>query len=103
MTGVFPLWQRPTGELAREMIRLGLRAHLACVDPKVLDRRFAGRIFDEQLLDELPPTVDPCGENGEFHTCVSAGPMFTHAIPVAVGEIVEREGFVFADLSVADR
>lgn len=97
MTPVFPLWLKPTRELAREMIAGGLRAYLTCVNPKKLDGRFVGRAFDEQLLAELPASVDPCGENGEFHTCVIAGPMFSAAIPVDAGEIVERDGFFFAD------
>ena len=95
---VFPLWLRDTRVLAHEMIASGLSARLTCVDPRVLDRRFAGRVFDEALLAELPASVDPCGENGEFHTFVTRGPMFTHAIDVTLGEVVERDGFVFADL-----
>ena len=98
MTGVFPLWRRDTRALATEMIASGMVAHLACVDPKRLDRRFAGRRFDAALLADLPADVDPCGENGEFHTVVTAGPMFRAPIPVAVGEVVERDGFVFADI-----
>ena len=95
---VFPLWQRDTRALAYAMIDGGLSARLACVDPRVLDRRFAGRVFDRALLAELPSTVDPCGENGEFHTFVTAGPMFAHPIDVTPGEVVERDGFIFADL-----
>ena len=95
---LFPLWKRHTGALAREMIASGLIAYLTCIDPKKLDRSFAGRRFDESLLDDLPPGVDPCGENGEFHTVVTAGPMFSAPIPVRPGEIVERDGFVFADV-----
>lgn len=98
MTPVFPLWLRDTRELAHEMITAGLRAYLTCVDPKKLDRSFAGRLFDEPLLADLPAGVDPCGENGEFHTCAVAGPMFTRPIEISPGEIVERDGFVFADL-----
>jgi uncharacterized protein (TIGR00290 family) len=98
LTPVFPLWQRDTRRLAREMIELGVRAHLVCVDPRKLDRGFAGCVFDRALLDALPAEVDPCGENGEFHTFVSAGPMFTAPIAIALGEVVERDGFVFADL-----
>ena len=97
MTPVFPLWLKPTRELAKEMIAGGLRAHLTCVNPRKLDGRFAGRAFDAQLLAELPPSVDPCGENGEFHTCVVAGPMFASPIAVEAGGIVTRDGFVFAD------
>jgi len=95
---VFPLWGRDTRILAEEMLAGGLRAYLTCVDPKKLDVRFAGRAFDEQLLADLPASVDPCGENGEFHTFAGAGPMFAFPIPVDVGEIVARDGFVFADL-----
>lgn len=97
MIPVFPLWQKPTRELAKEMIAGGLRAYLTCVDPRKLDRRFAGRALDARLLAELPASVDPCGENGEFHTCVVAGPMFRAPIAVEAGEIVTRDGFVFAD------
>jgi uncharacterized protein (TIGR00290 family) len=98
MTPVFPLWRRNTRELAHEMISAGLRAILTCVDPKKLDASLAGRAFDEKLLADFPASVDPCGENGEFHTCVVAGPMFDQAISVQLGEIVERDGFVFADV-----
>ena len=98
MEAVFPLWKRDTRVLAREMIDSGLVAHLVCIDPRQLDRKFAGRRFDATLLTELPPTVDPCGENGEFHTAVSAGPMFTRPISVEPREVVERDGFVFADV-----
>ncbi|HEU5409453.1 MAG TPA: hypothetical protein VFU57_00400 [Candidatus Acidoferrales bacterium] len=98
MTPVFPLWGRDTRELAQEMIAGGVRAFITCVDPKKLDTSFAGRAFDKTLLGELPASADPCGENGEFHTCVVAGPMFQQPIPVQPGEIVERDGFVFADL-----
>ncbi len=96
--GVFPLWGRPTAELAREMIASGLRARLCCVDPKRIPARFAGRSFDLELLAELPPEVDPCGERGEFHTCVTDGPMFRAPVRARVGETVERDGFVFTDL-----
>lgn len=98
LTPVFPLWLRETRQLARDMVASGLSARLTCVDPRVLDRKFAGRVFDETLLAELPDTVDPCGERGEFHTFVTHGPMFSEPIDVAVGEVVERDGFVFADL-----
>lgn len=94
----FPLWGRNTTALAREMIDGGLRARLTCVDPRVLDASFAGREFDTALLAELPPTCDPCGERGEFHTFAYAGPMFTSPIAVTTGIVVERDGFVFADL-----
>jgi uncharacterized protein (TIGR00290 family) len=95
---LFPVWGLPTRELAHAMIEAGVRAKLTCVDPKLLASEFVGREFDEQLLYDLPPEVDPCGENGEFHTFVYAGPMFQRDLPVVVGEIVSRDGFVFADL-----
>jgi uncharacterized protein (TIGR00290 family) len=95
---IFPVWGIPTNELSRSMIKSGLRAKLTCVDPKVLAPEFVGREFDEQLLSEFPPEIDPCGENGEFHTCVYEGPMFQHDLSVEIGEIVTRDGFVFADL-----
>jgi uncharacterized protein (TIGR00290 family) len=95
---LFPVWQIPTADLARTMIAAGLRAKITCVDPKVLLKEFAGRDFDSQFLKDLPLTADPCGENGEFHSFVYAGPGFRHPINVSVGEIVERDGFVFADL-----
>jgi uncharacterized protein (TIGR00290 family) len=95
---MFPCWGLPTAELAREMIAAGVRAHLVCVDPRRLDRSFAGRVLDEPLLAELPADVDPCGEGGEFHTFVSAGPIFSGSIKVSPGEVVERDGFVYADL-----
>ena len=95
---LFPIWHEPTKALARRMIDAGVEAVLTCVDPKKLSRSFAGRRFDHAFLDELPQGVDPCGENGEFHTCVLAGPMFREPLRAAVGEVVEREGFYFADL-----
>ena len=95
---LFPLWMRPTAALAREMIDSGVRAVLTCVDPKRLPARFAGRAFTAELLDEFPPAVDPCGENGEFHSFAHAGPMFRQPIEVSVGDVVERDGFVFADV-----
>ena len=98
MTPVFPLWGKDTRRLAEEMIAGGLSAYLTCVDPRQLGGEFAGRRFDAELLAELPARVDPCGENGEFHTFACAGPMFSAEVQVAVGEIVERDGFVFADL-----
>jgi len=94
----FPLWQRPTAPLAREMIAAGVEAHLSTVDLNKLPVAFAGRRFDTALLDALPAGADPCGENGEFHSFVSAGPMLARKIPVSVGETVERDGFAFADL-----
>jgi uncharacterized protein (TIGR00290 family) len=99
---LFPLWQIPTGELARAMIAGGLRARLSCVDTEKLKGEFAGREFDAGLLRDFPPEVDPCGERGEFHTCVYAGPMFSSALPITTGETVTRDRFVFADFSVAD-
>jgi len=101
MTPMFPLWRRDTAVLAREMIASGLMAHLVCIDPRRLGREFAGRRYDPKLLEELPADVDPCGENGEFHTVVSAGPMFAAPIEVALGGVVERDGFVFADVTAA--
>lgn len=98
ITPVFPLWQQPTRQLAESMINAGLETTLTCVDPRVMPAEFAGRQFDHQLLAELPESIDPCGENGEFHSCVTAGPMFKQAITVNHGEVVERDGFVFADL-----
>lgn len=100
MEAVFPLWQRNTAELAREMTAAGVRAVITCVDPKRLAPAFAGRWFDDALIEELPASVDPCGENGEFHTFVTAGPMFRKAIAVRRGETVVREGFVFVDFDV---
>lgn len=96
---VFPLWQRSTDELAKEVISSGIRAVITCVDPKQAPREIAGRWYDAALLGELPDSVDPCGENGEFHTLVVDGPGFSYPLDVAVGEIVERDGFVFADVS----
>ena len=95
---LFPLWETPTPTLASEMIASGLQAKITCVDPRVLDRAFAGREFDESFLRELPPQVDPCGENGEFHSFVYNAPDFRNPLEIRVGEIVERDGFVFADL-----
>ncbi len=98
MTGVFPLWLRPTDTLAQEMINAGVEAHLATVDLAKLPSSFAGRRFDNALLSALPPGIDPCGENGEFHSFVKSGPMFAQPIRIAVGETVERDGFAYADL-----
>jgi uncharacterized protein (TIGR00290 family) len=100
-TGVrplFPIWGTPTATLAARMVEAGLRARLTCVDPAQLDPAFAGRDFDAALLADLPPSVDPCGENGEFHSFAYDGPMFRHPIAFRAGEIVTRDGFVFADL-----
>jgi uncharacterized protein (TIGR00290 family) len=98
MACVFPLWMRDTRALAGDMIASGLRATLTCIDPRKLPRSFVGRTFDAALLEALPTEVDPCGENGEFHTFAFAGPMFARPIEIALGEVVERDGFVFADL-----
>jgi uncharacterized protein (TIGR00290 family) len=95
---LFPIWGLPTTLLAREMISSGLRARITCVDPKQISASFVGREFDELLLADLPASADPCGEHGEFHTFAYAGPMFHHPVPIQTGEIVTREGFVFADL-----
>lgn len=95
----FPLWGEPTGPLARRFIELGFRAVLVCVDPRQVDPALCGREYDERLLAELPPTADPCGENGEFHTFVYDGPGFREPVRLARGEVVERGGFVFADLA----
>jgi diphthamide synthase (EF-2-diphthine--ammonia ligase) len=97
---VFPLWGRPTDALARAMIDAGVETYLTCVDLKQLPIAFAGRRLDHALLAELPASADPCGEKGEFHTFVAAGPMLTRRIPVTVGDVVEREGFAFADLTL---
>jgi uncharacterized protein (TIGR00290 family) len=98
MTALFPIWKRDTRELIAEFHENGFRAIAACVDPRVLDRSFAGRELDQAFFSDLPAGVDPCGENGEFHTFVFAGPIFRKPIPVRVGEIVERDSFVYADL-----
>jgi uncharacterized protein (TIGR00290 family) len=94
---LFPLWDIPTCELAPAMIAGGLRAKLVCVDPRQLDPCFAGREFDADLLHDLPSTVDPCGERGEFHTCVYDGPMFSNPVELELGEIVNRDEFIYAD------
>jgi len=98
---LFPIWKtKPTTDLAHDMIEGGLKARLTCVNPKQLDRSFAGRTFDIALLRDLPPGVDPCGENGEFHSFAFAGPMFNHSIGHRLGEIIDRDGFVFADVEL---
>jgi diphthamide synthase (EF-2-diphthine--ammonia ligase) len=100
---LFPIWNtKSTAALAEDMIRAGLKARLTCVNPQRLDKRFAGRDFDRAFLSELPPEVDPCGENGEFHSFAYAGPMFTHAINIEPGEIVDRDGYTFADLTLVE-
>jgi diphthamide synthase (EF-2-diphthine--ammonia ligase) len=98
ITPLFPIWLKPTGELAREMISSGLRAIVTCVDPKQLPASFAGREFNEEFLSALPEQVDPCGERGEFHTFAFDGPMFSKPVDIEVGEITEREGFIYADV-----
>lgn len=98
---VFPLWGRPTAALARQMIEAGVETHLVCIDLKHLPKSFAGRRFDQTLLSDLPPGVDPCGEYGEFHSFASSGPMFAQPILVTMGETVEREGFAYTDLRAA--
>jgi uncharacterized protein (TIGR00290 family) len=95
---LFPIWNPDTAGLARDMVAAGLQATLVCVDPRVLPASFAGRAFDAALLGDLPPAVDPCGERGEFHTFAWDGPMFSHPVALARGEVVTRDGFVFADL-----
>ena len=98
LTALFPIWKIDTRVLASRFVQDGFRAVTACIDPKKLDRSFAGRELDASFFHDLPPGVDPCGENGEFHTFVFAGPIFRFAIPVKVGQIVERDSFVFCDL-----
>ena len=98
ITPLFPIWLKPTGDLAREMISSGLRAVVTCVDPKQLPVSFAGREFNEEFLLNLPEQVDPCGELGEFHTFAFDGPMFSKPVNIEVGEITEREGFIYADV-----
>jgi diphthamide synthase (EF-2-diphthine--ammonia ligase) len=95
---MFPVWMIPTRELAWDMIRSGVKAKVTCVDPAKLSRDFAGREFDAEFLNQLPEGVDPCGENGEFHTFVYDAPVFSSPVKVAAGEVVERDGFVFSDL-----
>jgi diphthamide synthase (EF-2-diphthine--ammonia ligase) len=95
---LFPIWGLSTTLLACEMVSAGLRARITCVDPKQIPASFVGREFDDALLADLPASADPCGERGEFHTFAYAGPMFRHPVPIQTGEIVTRDGFVFADL-----
>ncbi len=102
MRGIFPIWKRDSLELARSFIRLGFKARLVCVDTAILDASFAGRTFDEELLQDFPPNVDPCGENGEFHSFVFAGPNFRRQIDHTLGEVVRRDQFCFCDLLPAD-
>ena len=98
ITPVFPLWGRPTDRLAREMLDAGVETYLATVDLKKLPASFSGRKYDAGLLADFPPGTDPCGENGEFHSFVAAGPMLTRKIPIKIGETIEREGFAYTDL-----
>ena len=98
---LFPVWGVPTPQLARQMMDGGLRARIACVDTRVLDVSFVGREFDDELLRDLPAGVDPCGENGEFHTCVYAGPMFREPLTLERGHVVTREPFAWSELSMA--
>ena len=103
LTPLFPLFGSNTALLAREMIAGGLRARIACVDTRVLDQRFVGRAFDDSLLDDLPATVDPCGENGEFHTCVYDGPMFQELMDLEPGHVESRAPFTWAELTLRPR
>ena len=98
MEAIFPIWKRDTRELAREFVSHGFRARTACVDPRALDQSFAGRELTADFFAELPPNADPCGENGEFHTFVFDGPIFKKPVTCRVGEVVERDGFIFCDL-----
>ena len=102
LRAVFPLWGRDTAELARAMIDGGLEAAITCLDPERVPRELAGRGFDEALLSALPDGVDPCGENGEFHTCAVAAPVFARPLRTRRGEVVERDGYVYADLIPAE-
>ncbi|MCK4508947.1 MAG: adenine nucleotide alpha hydrolase [Desulfuromonadales bacterium] len=95
---VFPLWQRDTGQLCRDMVNSGLQAVVTCVDQRVLSAEYLGRRYDHQFLDDLPADIDPCGENGEFHTLVTAGPMFSQPIAVQIGEKIFRDDFAFIDV-----
>ena len=95
---LFPIWNTPTDQLSRSMVESGLKAYLTCVDPHQCPKEFAGRLYSHELLDDLPDSVDPCGEHGEFHTFAFDGPMFGNGIDIVVGETVERDGFIFTDL-----
>jgi uncharacterized protein (TIGR00290 family) len=105
LTPLFPLFgtDADTPALARTMVAAGLRARITCLNPTVMDRKFAGREFDTALLDELPSSIDPCAERGEFHTCSYDGPMFNHPVPVETGVTVERDGYVFTDLTISNQ
>ncbi len=98
LTPMFPLWLETTEKLAQKMIDAGLKTRITCIDPNKLSANFAGREFNQQFLDDLPDGIDPCGENGEFHSFTYAGPMFKKPINISAGDVVEREGFIFADL-----
>jgi uncharacterized protein (TIGR00290 family) len=100
---IFPLWDSPTKNLANEMIAGGLKARITCIDPAKLDARFAGRQWDKSLIEELPRSVDPCGENGEFHTFAYDGPMFSHPLKVRTGQTIERDGFIFTDIAMEEK
>lgn len=102
ITPLFPLWERPTAELAEEMIEAGLRAQITCIDPRVLPAALAGREYNREFLAALPDGVDPCGENGEFHSFAFDGPMFSRPVEFKIGETVERDGFIFTDLLPAE-
>jgi uncharacterized protein (TIGR00290 family) len=101
LTPLFPLWKLSTAKLVREMIAGGQRAVITCIDPTKLDREFAGREIDLALVTSLPAGVDPCAENGEFHSFAFAGPEFAHPLDIRVGEVVDRDGFVFADVTLS--
>jgi diphthamide synthase (EF-2-diphthine--ammonia ligase) len=100
LTPLFPLFGSDTKALARDMVAAGLGARITCLNPTVMDRKFAGREFDQSLLDELPESIDPCAERGEFHTCSYRGPMFSRPLPIRTGITVERDGYVFTDLTL---
>ena len=99
---IFPIWKNPTNILAQQMLSSGVEAYISCIDPRKVPETLAGCRWSESLIAQLPEKVDPCGENGEFHTVVAGGPMFRESIPIHVGETVEREGFVFADIIPGD-
>lgn len=98
ITPIFPIWGIPTNELSRTMIASGLRSQVTCIDPKQIPEEFAGQEYNSDFIESLPDSVDPCGENGEFHSFAFAGPMFKNHIPITVGETVKRDGFIFTDV-----
>jgi len=102
MQGVFPIWKQDSRSLLKQIIAAGFRAIIVCANARYLDASFAGRILDEQFLEDLPPNVDPCGENGEFHTCVYDGPIFSHPIHVESEETVDRDGFIYTDCALRE-